>query len=68
MAHPVAGEVEADLMRLGFRSAKESASMNVATRLVDSITGRFFFLAGSPYAGRARDEDFGSGSGSFAAG
>jgi toxin ParE1/3/4 len=49
-------------------SPRESGSMDVATRLVDSLTGRFFFLAGFPYAGRARDEDFGSGSRSFAAG
>jgi toxin ParE1/3/4 len=42
--------------------------MDAATRLVDSITGRFSFLAGFPYAGRARDEDFGAGSRSFAAG
>ena len=42
--------------------------MDASTRLVASITGRFSFLAGFLYAGRARDEDFGSGSRSFAAG
>jgi hypothetical protein len=28
----------------------ESGSMEVATRLIDSITERFFFLAAFPYA------------------
>jgi toxin ParE1/3/4 len=42
--------------------------MDVATRLVDSITGRFLFLANFPYAGRARDDDFGRRSRSFVAG
>jgi len=42
--------------------------MDVATRLVDSITGRFLLLATFPYAGRAREEDFGIGSRSFAVG
>jgi len=42
--------------------------MEVATRLIDSITDRFFFLATFPFAGRARGEDFGAGSRSFAAG
>jgi len=36
--------------------------------LVDFITERFFFLATFPYAGRARDEDFGPGSRSFPVG
>ena len=36
--------------------------MDVATRLIDAITGRFFLLANFPYVGRARDEDFGAGS------
>jgi toxin ParE1/3/4 len=42
--------------------------MDVATRLIDSIAGRFSFLAAFPYVGRARDEDSGSGSRSFAVG
>ena len=36
--------------------------MDVATRLIDSITDRFFFLPTFPYVGRAREEDFGVGS------
>jgi len=42
--------------------------MDVATRLVDSITDRFFFLSKFPYAGGARERDFGSGTRSFPVG
>ncbi len=42
--------------------------MDIATRLVDLITGRFVFLAGFPYAGRSRDRDFGVGMRSFPVG
>jgi toxin ParE1/3/4 len=68
MAHRVAPRAEADLDDIWFYLARESASMDVATRLIDSITGRFFFLATFPYVGRARDEDFGAGLRSFAIG
>jgi toxin ParE1/3/4 len=68
MAHRVAPRAEADLDDIWLYVAKESAGMDVATRLVDSITDRFFLLATFPYVGRARDEDFGAGSRSFAVG
>src|SRR5450432_1124865 len=68
MAHRVAPRAEADLDDIWLYVAKESGSMDVANRLIDAITGRFFLLATFPYAGRARDEDFGAGSRSFAVG
>jgi toxin ParE1/3/4 len=68
MAHRLAPRAEADLDDLWLYVAKESASMDVATRLIDSITDRFQFLASFPYVGRARVEDFGAGSRSFAIG
>jgi toxin ParE1/3/4 len=68
MAHRVAPRAEADLDDIWLYVAKESASMDVATRLIDSITGRFSFLASFPYVGRARDKDLGTGSRSFAVG
>jgi toxin ParE1/3/4 len=68
MAHRVAPRAEADLDDIWSYVTKESGSMDVATRLVDSITSRFFLLSTFPYAGRARDEDFGIGSRSFAVG
>lgn len=48
--------------------ARDSGSMDVATRLIDSITDRFITLASFPYIGRNRGEDFGAGSRSFAVG
>ena len=42
--------------------------MEVATRLVDSITDRFLFLAGFPFAERVRERDFAMGSRSFPVG
>ena len=42
--------------------------MEVADRLTDTITERFFLLAGHPYLGRARDDDFGVGTRSFPVG
>jgi toxin ParE1/3/4 len=68
MAHRVAPQAEADLDDIWLYVAKESGSMDVATRLIDAITGRFFLLASFPYVGRARDEDFGAGSRSVAVG
>jgi toxin ParE1/3/4 len=42
--------------------------MDVASRLVDSITDRFFLLASFPHVRRVRDQDFGVGMRSFAVG
>lgn len=41
--------------------------MDVATRLIDTITSRFVLLAEFPWAGRAREE-FGPGIRTFAVG
>jgi toxin ParE1/3/4 len=68
MAHRVAGDVEVDLDEIWLYVATESSSVDIANRVVDSITDRFFLLASFPYAGRARDHDFGAGSRSFAVG
>jgi len=68
MAHRVAPRAEADLDDIWLYVSKDSGSMDVATRLIDSITDRFLFLASFPYIGRTRDEDFGAGSRSFAVG
>jgi toxin ParE1/3/4 len=68
MPHRVAGEAEVDLDDIWLYVATESGNMDVATRLIESITERFVFLGSFPYAGRARDEDFGIGTRSFAVG
>ena len=61
MAHRVASRGEADLDDIWFYVARESGSIEIANRLIDTITDRFFVLANFPYIGRSRDEDFGSG-------
>jgi toxin ParE1/3/4 len=68
MAHRVAPQAAADLQNIWYYVAKESGSVDVADHLIDAITRRFLLLAGHPYLGRARDDDFGMGSRSFAVG
>src|SRR5208283_2431717 len=68
MTHRVAPRAVADLDDIWLYVARESGSMDGATRLIDSIAARFYFLATFPHAGRARDEDFGAGSRSIAVG
>jgi toxin ParE1/3/4 len=68
MAHRVAPRAERDLDEIWYYVAKESGSIEIANRLIDSIADRFFLLAGFPYMGRSRDESFGLGYRSFAAG
>jgi toxin ParE1/3/4 len=68
MGHRVAPRAAADLDEIWYYVAKESGSVEIANHLVDSITDRFFLLAGFPYMGRERENDFGPGSRSFAIG
>jgi plasmid stabilization system protein ParE len=68
MAHRVAPQAETDLDDIWLYVAKESGSLEIATRLIDSITERFLFLVSSPFAGRARDREFGAGMRSFPVG
>ena len=55
MAHRLAPEARADLDELWFYVASNS-SADVADRLVDTLTTRFFLLAQYPRAGRQRDD------------
>lgn len=68
MSHRVAPAAERDLDDIWYYVAKESASLDIANRLVDEITDRFFLLAGFPHLGRLREEDLGIGFRSFAVG
>ena len=56
MAHCLAPEVETELDEIWYYTARESGSVQTANRLIDSITERFFLLAGFPYAGRVRND------------
>jgi toxin ParE1/3/4 len=68
MGHRVAPEAEADLDHIWYHVAKESGSLEIADRLIDSLTDRFFLLASYPYAGRRRDDDLRPGLRSFPVG
>jgi hypothetical protein len=46
MAHRVAPRAAADLDEIWYYVAKQSGSVEIANYLVDSITDRFFLLAG----------------------
>ena len=66
MAHHISSLAEADLDDIWYYIATQSGSVEAADRLIDSLTRRFLLLANHPYIGRARDEDFGVGTRSFA--
>ena len=68
MAHRVAPQAEAELDNIWYYVAKESGSIEIADRLIDSITERFYLLARHPHIGRARDEDLRAGLRSFSVG
>ena len=52
MAHRLASQVEFELDDIWHYIARESGSTEIADRLIDSITDRFFLLANYPYIGR----------------
>jgi toxin ParE1/3/4 len=68
MAHRLAPQAEAELDDIWYYIAKESHSVEIADRVVDSITDRFFLLATYPHLGRRRDDDLLPGLRSFPAG
>jgi toxin ParE1/3/4 len=48
MAHRLAPEVEAELDGIWYYIANQSGNFEIADRLIDSITDRFFLLASRP--------------------
>lgn len=63
----LAPEAEAELDNIWMHIARESGSIDLATRIVEGITERFGLLARHPYLGRARDEDLRPGLRTFSA-
>ena len=53
----LAPEAEAELDDIWLHIARESGSLDIATRVVEASTGRFWLLARYPFMGRRRDED-----------
>ena len=68
MAHRLAPESETELDDIWLYIAKRSGSMDIADRLVDSITGGSIWLSRNSFIGRSRDEDLCSGLRSFSVG
>jgi toxin ParE1/3/4 len=62
MAHRLSERAEADLDNIWYYVAKESGSLEIANRLIDSLTDTFLLLSRQPHLGRSRDGDFGPGS------
>jgi plasmid stabilization system protein ParE len=52
MAHRLAPQVEVELDEIWYYIARDSGSMEIADRLIDAITDRFFLLGNHPYVGR----------------
>ena len=50
-------EVEAELDDIWLYLARESGSIEIANRVIDAITERFFLLGRQPQIGRRRDHD-----------
>jgi toxin ParE1/3/4 len=61
MPHRIAPRAEADLDDIWLYVAKESGSIEIANRLIDTITDRSLALGRFPRIGRSREEDFGPG-------
>ena len=68
MARRIAPEAEAELDDIWYYMAKESGSIEIADRVIDSVTDRFRLLARFPQMGRRRDEDLRPGLRSFVVG
>jgi toxin ParE1/3/4 len=68
MAHRLAPQVDSELDDIWYYTARESGSLDIADRLIQSITDRFFLLACHPHAGRSRDDDLRTGLRSFPVG
>jgi len=63
----VSPEARAELDKIWLYIARESGSIDIATRITDSITQQFWLLNRYPYLGRRRD-DLRPGLRSFVAG
>ena len=68
MAHRVAEDVDAELDGIWLYIAKQSGSVEIADKVVNSITDCFVALGRNPRMGRRRDEDLAPGLRSFPVG
>ncbi len=56
MAYRLAPQAEADLEDVAFYLFVQTGSLEIADRLIQSVTERFDLLAAHPRAGRARED------------
>lgn len=56
MAHRRAPQADADLDEIWYYIVKESDSIEIADRFIDSLTERCLLLARHPHVGRLRDD------------
>ena len=68
MAFRLLPEAEADLDDIWLHVARESSSIVIANRVIDTITERFWLLGQRPQIGRRRDHDLHPGLRSFPVG
>src|ERR1700722_6818737 len=68
MAHIRSLQADSDLDSIWYYIASESGRVEIADRLIDSITERFLLLANYPNLGRRRDDDLRPGLRSFSVG
>ena len=68
MKHRLSLLSDSDLDDIWYYVACQSGSMDIADRLIGSISDRFFRLASHPHLGRARDEDLRPGLRTFPVG
>ena len=68
MGHRVSLQACSELDDIWSFVATESSSIEVADRLIETITDRFFLLSRFPEIGRSRDEDLCAGLRSFSVG
>jgi plasmid stabilization system protein ParE len=57
----LSAEAESELDDIWLYTANASGSVEIAHRVIDNITDRFWLLAQHPYLGRRRDEDLSPG-------
>ena len=55
MAHRLSPQAELDLDDIWYYIAKQSASIEIANRAIDTITDRLYVIASFPHIGRSRE-------------
>jgi len=68
MAPRLSPQAESELDGIWLYVARDSGSISVADRFVDSLTERLYLLAQNPFIGRSREDDLRPGLRSFPVG